>query len=88
VTRTVRSSRPLRTVAPRRNAAANAAALLAGEIVAPQCFVAPMLNGPRGSDLPCATPDAARANLAKALALDRQEILARQALATPTPRKH
>jgi hypothetical protein len=32
-----------------------------GELVAPTCFVAPMMNGPRGGDLPCATADEARA---------------------------
>jgi hypothetical protein len=37
------------------------ARIRAGELVAPQCFVAPMMNGPRGSDLPCATADEARA---------------------------
>jgi hypothetical protein len=37
------------------------ARIRSGELVAPQCFVAPMLNGPRGSDLPCATADEARA---------------------------
>jgi tetratricopeptide (TPR) repeat protein len=39
------------------------ARIRAGELVAPTCFVAPMMNGPRGSDLPCATVDEARASV-------------------------
>lgn len=36
------------------------ARIAAGELLAPTCFVAPLMNGPRGSDLPCATIEEAQ----------------------------
>jgi tetratricopeptide (TPR) repeat protein len=36
------------------------ARIQSGELLAPSCFVAPLMNGPRGSDLPCATVDEAK----------------------------
>ncbi len=39
------------------------ARIRAGELLAPQCFVAPMLNGTHGGDLPNATVEQARASV-------------------------
>jgi tetratricopeptide (TPR) repeat protein len=59
------------------------ARVAAGELIAPACFVAPLMNGPRGSDLPCATVEEAKRSVDLAHELGYEFIKVYNDLSTP-----